>query len=60
MNSKGLIFALIGTIAGYFVSNGVEGTLNKRFNPEKEERESDMKEAFTSLFSSKGEDEEEE
>lgn len=60
MNSKGLIFALLGTIAGYFVSNGIEGGLNKRFNPEKAQREDDMKEAFTSLFSSNEEETEEE
>ena len=49
MNAKGLIFAIVGTITGYLVSSGVEGGLNKAFNPEKQEREDEMREAFNSL-----------
>lgn len=58
MNSKGLIFAILGTLAGYFASNAVESGLNKAFNGEKAEREDEMKEAFASLISGKEEEEE--
>lgn len=56
MNSKGLIFALIGTIAGWAVSSGIEKGLNDKFNPEKAEREEEMREAFNDLI---GKDDEE-
>ena len=60
MNAKGLVFAIIGTVTGYLVSSGVEGGLNKAFNPEKKEREDEMASAFKGLIGLGEEDESEE
>lgn len=41
-NIKGLLFGIVGTVTGYFVSQVVEEQLNKRLNPElMEERQAE-------------------